>query len=117
MQYVIDKEGGFEGRLGGIGEILARDIEATLGCETRALVLGHLQRGGRPTNFDRLLGTRYGSAAMRLAAGGEWGQMVPLKPPTITSVPLESAVSRLKRVPKSSDMIRAARDLGISFGD
>ena len=117
MQYVIEKEGGFEGRLGGVGEILARDIEATLGCETRALVLGHLQRGGRPTNFDRLLGTRYGSAAMRLAASGEWGQMVALKPPTITSVPLESAVSRLKRVPKSSDMIRAARDLGISFGD
>ncbi|MEE9179934.1 MAG: 6-phosphofructokinase, partial [Vicinamibacteria bacterium] len=91
--------------------------EQLTGQECRALVLGHLQRGGQPTNFDRLLGTRFGSAAVRLARDGGWGRMVALAPPAITSVPLKKAVGRLKRVPKGSDIIRAARDLGTSFGD
>jgi 6-phosphofructokinase 1 len=108
---------GFEGRLGGIGEIVAEHISRLTGAETRSLVLGHLQRGGRPTTWDRLLGTRFGSAAMRAAAEGRWGQMVALRPPTIQLVPLARAVSQLKRVPKSSDVVRAARDLGIAFGD
>jgi len=108
---------GYEGRLGGIGEQVAEQIEALTGQECRALVLGHLQRGGQPTNFDRLLGTRFGSAAVRLARDEGWGRMVALVPPTITSVPLKKAVGRLKRVPKGSDIIRAARDLGTSFGD
>lgn len=108
---------GFEGRLGGIGETVAERISALTGAETRALVLGHLQRGGQPTNWDRLLGTRFGSAAVRAAVEGKWGQMVALRPPTIQLVPLAKAVAHLKRVPKSSDIVRAARDLGIAFGD
>jgi 6-phosphofructokinase 1 len=108
---------GFEGRLGGIGEVVAERIGNITGAETRSLVLGHLQRGGRPTNWDRILGTRFGSAAMRAAVEGQWGQMVALRPPTIKLVPLSKAVAHLKRVPKSSDIVRAARDLGIAFGD
>ena len=116
---VFRKKGdeGYEGRLGGIGERVAEQIQQRTKQECRALVLGHLQRGGQPTNFDRLLGTRFGSAAVRLVLEGGWGQMVALAPPTIVSIPLEKAVSKLKRVPKRSDILRAARDLGITFGE
>ena len=118
VQRFREKAGlGFEGRLGGIGEIVAERIHKLTGAETRALVLGHLQRGGQPTTWDRLLGTRFGSAAVRAAVDGRWGQMVALRPPTIRLVPLSKAVAHLKRVPKSSDILRAARDLGIAFGD
>lgn len=118
VQRFREKAGfGFEGRLGGIGESVADRITKLTGAETRSLVLGHLQRGGQPTNWDRLLGTRFGSAAERVAVEGKWGCMVALRPPTIQLVPLEKAVAHLKRVPKSSDIVRAARDLGISFGD
>ncbi len=111
------RDEGYEGRLGGIGERVAEQIQQRTKQECRALVLGHVQRGGQPTNFDRLLGTRFGSAAVRLALEGSWGQMVALAPPTIVSIPLEKAVSKLKRVPKQSDILRAARDLGVTFGE
>ena len=88
---------GFEGRLGGIAEIVADRISQRTGHETRSLVLGHLQRGGRPTNFDRLLGTRFGSTAARLAHEGRWGDMVCLAPPNVMSVPLKKAVLILDR--------------------
>ncbi len=118
VQRFQEKAGlGFEGRLGGIGELVSERISKITGAETRSLVLGHLQRGGRPTNWDRLLGTRFGSAAVRAAVEGHWGQMVALRPPTIKLVPLSKAVAHLKRVPKASDIVRAARDLGIAFGD
>jgi len=118
VQKFHEKAGiGFEGRLGGIGEAVAERISKITGAETRSLVLGHLQRGGRPTNWDRILGTRFGSAAMRAAVEDHWGQMVALRPPTIQLVALSKAVAHLKRVPPSSDIVRAARDLGIAFGD
>lgn len=109
--------GGYEGRLGGIGEQVAQAIQERTQQECRALVLGHLQRGGQPTSFDRVLGTRFGSAAVRLAREGRWGRMVALDPPDIVSIPLAKAVSKLKFVPARSDLIRAARDLGITFGE
>jgi phosphofructokinase-like protein len=111
------KKVGQEVRLGGIGEHVAAEIERLTGHESRSLVLGHLQRGGHPTTFDRLLATRFGSAAVRLAREGFFGQMVALDPPHIKSVPLEDALGSMKRVPLTSDIIRAARDMGISFGD
>jgi len=80
-------------------------------------VLGHLQRGGSPTTFDRLLGLRFGAAAVRLIAEGKFGHMVALDPPTIVSVPLDEALAAPKRVPLDSDSIATARDLGISLGD
>ncbi len=111
------KEAGREVRLGGIGEYIAKEIERRTGKETRSLVLGHLQRGGHPTTFDRLLGTRFGAAAVRLIQKGEFGRMVALDPPEIKAVPIMKAVSKMKAVPVKSDVIAAARAIGISFGD
>ena len=114
------KEAGREVRLGGIAEWLAAEIASRCGGkETRSLVLGHLQRGGPPTSFDRLLGTRFGSAAMRMVGEKKFGAMVALDPPRVLAVPLRVAVGKgkLKRVPLASDVIRSARDMGIGFGD
>ncbi len=106
-------------RLGGIGQWVAEEIGKRTGKETRSLVLGHLQRGGAPTTFDRLLGTRFGAAAVRAVAEGDFETMVALKPPSIERVPLKVAVGdgRTKRVPLDSDVVLSARGLGISFGD
>lgn len=85
-------------RLGGIAKALAKEIEKKTGKETRATVLGHTQRSGPPTPFDRILGTRYGVAAVQLVKEGKFGQMVSLKGTKILSVPLEKAVGRLRTV-------------------
>ena len=113
------KQAGREALLGGIAEWLAREIEKRTSKETRSLVLGHLQRGGAPTTFDRLLGTRFGAAAMRLVAERNYGKMVALAPPRVHAVPLRQAVGygKIRTVPLDSDVIRSARDLGIGFGD
>ncbi|HSD48281.1 MAG TPA: ATP-dependent 6-phosphofructokinase, partial [Actinomycetota bacterium] len=105
-------------RLGGIAEQVAREIERRTGKETRSLVLGHLQRGGSPTTFDRLLGLRFGAAAIRLIAQGKWGCMVALTPPhLVAAIPLEQALATPKRVQLDSDAVATARDLGTSLGD
>lgn len=104
-------------RLGGVGSQVARGIQERTGKETRSLVLGHLQRGGSPTTFDRLLGLRFGAAAVRAVADGEFGVMVAHTPPTISRVPLSEVVGRPKYVPLDCDTILTARDLGISLGD
>lgn len=110
------KGGGME-RLGGIAEQLAAEIGRRTGKDTRALTLGHLQRGGSPTTFDRLLSLRFGAAAVRCVAAGDFGKMVSLQPPKITAVPLEDAVGHAKPVPLDSDTVMTARDLGICLGD
>ena len=112
-----DQGAGREKLLGGIGERLAAAIQQRTGKETRSVVLGHLQRGGRPTTFDRLLALRFGAAAVRTVAEGRFGVMVALDPPTVLSVPLEVATERMKSVPLDSDTVLTARDLGISLGD
>jgi phosphofructokinase-like protein len=104
-------------RLGGIASKVARAIEHHTGKETRSLVLGHLQRGGSPTTYDRLLALRFGSAAVRAIADRAFGTMVGLNGADITRIPLENVVGRAKNVPLDSDIIRTARDLGISLGD
>lgn len=86
-------------RLGGIGQILSKEIEKGTGFETRVTVLGHIQRGGSPTAFDRVLGTRYGVKAMELVVDEKFGQMVSLNGTLITSAPLEKAVGKIKTVP------------------
>lgn len=108
---------GREARLGGIADKLSREIQERTGKESRSLVLGHLQRGGTPTSFDRLLSLRFGAAAVRLAEEGRWGSMVAYDPPEMTAVPLGEAVASLKTVPIDGDTVRTARELGISFGD
>lgn len=104
-------------RLGGIGQRVGEEIEARTGIETRVTVLGHLQRGGSPTPFDRILATRFGAAAVRLAAERRFGYMVALHTPRIEPVPLEEAVRELKRVSPEGELVRTARDIGIGFGD
>ncbi len=103
-------------RLGGIGAWLATEIEAQLEVEARTVVLGHLQRGGSPTPFDRLLGTRFGAAAARLIAARGFGQMVALQGTNIVAVPLAEAVGVPKRVPADGELVQTAVGLGISFG-
>ena len=106
-----------EVRLGGIGDIVAREIEKRTGKETRVCVLGHLQRGGGPTSFDRLLCTRFGAMAVDLIAEKKFGHMVALHPPHTVAVRITEAIGRLRLVPVNGDLVRTARALGISFGD
>lgn len=103
-------------RLGGIGEIVARRLQELTGMETRCTVLGHVQRGGRPTPFDRLLATRYGAAAVRLVAEGKFGHMVALRGAEITSVPIAEAIKIPKRINPESERVQVARDLGVCLG-
>jgi len=108
--------GGME-RLGGIGEVVAREIEQRTGKETRSLTLGHLQRGGTPTTFDRLLALRFGAAAVRCVANKVFGVMVAYLPPTVGYVPLKDALAHPKIVPLDSDTVSTARELGVCLGD
>lgn len=104
-------------RLGGAGEKLAVELEEAAGLETRVTVLGHLQRGGSPIPYDRILSTRYGVAAVEAFARGAYGTMVSLRGSNIVAVPIIDAIEQLKTVDPNSDIIRAARAVGISFGD
>ena len=104
-------------RVGGVAEIIAREIQEITGKETRSLVLGHLQRGGMPTGYDRLLATRFGGAAVRAVAEKKWGHMVALQSPHIVTIPIEEALRETKRVELAHDLVQTARELGISFGD
>jgi phosphofructokinase-like protein len=104
-------------RVGGLCEPLAREIQRITGKETRSLVLGHLQRGGMPTGYDRLLATRFGGAAVRAIAEEKWGHMVALQSPHIVTIPIEEALREPKRVDPSHDVVLTAKATGISFGD
>ncbi len=110
------KKGSAE-RLGGIAARLAAAITDRTGKETRSLVLGHLQRGGSPTTFDRLLALRFGSAAVRAIGEGAFGSVVVFTPPTISRRPIADILGKQKLVSLDSGIILTARSLGISFGD
>jgi 6-phosphofructokinase 1 len=105
-----------QSRLGGIGNFVAQQIAEMCGNETRCTVLGHLQRGGSPTAFDRILGTRFGSAAVRAVANGKLGTMVALQGTSIGTVPLAEAVRESKRVVPDGELVRTAHGLGIVVG-
>jgi 6-phosphofructokinase 1 len=105
------------GRLGGVAFQVAADIQAHIDHEIRVTILGHVQRGGSPIPFDRILATRYGKAAADLVARGEFGQMVALRGDAITSVPIRDAVSRPKHVDPEGEMVKTALSVGVSFGD
>ncbi|MBA3557258.1 MAG: ATP-dependent 6-phosphofructokinase [Gemmatimonadaceae bacterium] len=104
-------------RIGGIAEGLAREIQALTGKECRSLVLGHLQRGGVPTGYDRLLAARFGGAAVRAVEDEKWGHMVALQSPHLVTVPIIDVLREPKRVDPMHDIVQTARSLGISFGD
>jgi len=106
-----------EARLGGVATMVADEIQQRLGKETRICVLGHLQRGGVPTTFDRLLCTRFGVGAVRLVSENKFGLMVAHIPPDTVGIPLPEAIGRLSTVPPTGDIVRTGRALGICFGD
>ena len=108
---------GAQAKLGGIGELVAREIERRLRKETRTVVLGHLQRGGAPTTFDRVLATQFGAHAVRLIVEGRLGEMICYHPPEMDSVPIIDAVNHIRTVDADGAAVQAARALGISFGD
>jgi 6-phosphofructokinase 1 len=104
-------------KLGGVADVIGRRIQENCEVETRVTVLGHLQRGGTPTPFDRILGTRFGVKAVELAMEGQFGHMTCLCSGDVQSVPLEAAVSEQKLVNPNGELVRAAKSTGISFGD
>ena len=104
-------------RLGGIAAQVAAAITDRTGKETRSLVLGHLQRGGSPTTFDRLLALRFGSGAVRAISDGDFGSVVVYTPPTVSRRRISEIMGKQKLVPLDSGVILTARSLGISFGD
>jgi 6-phosphofructokinase 1 len=103
-------------RLGGVGMLVADQIQKLTGIESRVVVLGHLQRGGSPNAFDRNLATRYGVAATNLIAEGKFGYMVCLKGREIESVSIEEAAGKQKLVEPDGQIVRAAEQLGVEFG-
>jgi len=106
-----------EARLGGIGQAVATEVERRTGQEARAMVLGHLQRGGSPTMMDRALCTLFGTKAVELIRDGQFGRMVSYTVAGIESVPLTEAIGRLKTVPLDGSLVTTARVMGISLGD
>jgi len=103
-------------RLGGVGEMISRELGGVLEMEIRVTVLGHLQRGGSPSTFDRCLGSRFGVQAVELIEAGAFGQMACLKGRSITSVPIEAAVRHLNLIDPAGEMVRHAEALGIMLG-
>jgi phosphofructokinase-like protein len=122
-----EKDGGFvtsgvhtktgEALLGGIGAVVSAKIEKCTGKESRVCVLGHLQRGGSPTTFDRALCSIFGATAVELIAAGEFGKMVAFTGPQVGSIKISDAVGKLKTVRPDGNLVRTARALGICFGD
>jgi 6-phosphofructokinase 1 len=104
-------------RLGGVGEVVGREIAARLDRDVRTVVLGHLQRGGTPTAFDRMLATEFGAHAVRLVHEGRFGEMVCYRPPEIASVSIATAIRQLSTVDPHGSAVQSARALGIGFGD
>ncbi len=116
-QPIFKTAGSGEKRLGGLAHQVAEEIAERTGRETRDLVLGHLQRGGGPIAYDRLLALRFGTAAVKLMAEGHFGCMVALDPPEVRAVPLGEAVAKTKLVPLDGDIIQTARAMGVCLGD
>jgi 6-phosphofructokinase 1 len=114
---IEEAHGGFAERLGGEGNRCATHLEKLTGKETRYVVLGHLQRGGTPTGFDRTLATRFGGKAVELILKGQFGKMVANHPPDLVPIPLGEVVGKTKTVPLDYDLLTTARALGVSFGD
>ncbi len=104
-------------RLGGIGNKIGRDIEEKTGLETRVTILGHIQRGGTPTPFDRILATRFGIAALELVMKGQFGKMVCLRSGHMNTIELSKVGGKVRTVPSDCEMITAARMIGTCLGD
>jgi 6-phosphofructokinase 1 len=117
LSLIEQAKGGHAERLGGAGALCAKQLEERAGKETRHVVLGHLQRGGSPTAFDRTLATRFGGQAVDLLMRGQFGKMVANHPPDLVPIPIGEVVGKIKTVPLDYDLLLTARALGVSFGD
>ena len=117
LSLIEEAKEGFAERLGGIGVEVCSVLAKATRKETRSVVLGHLQRGGAPTSFDRVLATRFGAKAVELIKRGEFGTMVAFDPPDIVARRLDEVVGRTKTVPLDSDLLLTAKSLGITFGE
>jgi 6-phosphofructokinase 1 len=117
QSFVTAGHGERQGRLGGIGSRVCEALGEETGKETRFVVLGHLQRGGAPTSFDRVLATRFGGKAVELIRRGDFGVMVAFDPPDIVARPLADMVGKTRRVPLDFDLLLTAKAIGITFGD
>jgi phosphofructokinase-like protein len=113
----LDKKRTDPVRLGGMGEHVAKRIEDETGLETRVTVLGHVQRGGSPTAFDRILATQFGSVALQAASAGEFDVMASLQHNMVVTVPLADAVGKQRVIPPDSQLLFAARAVGTCLGD
>ena len=116
QSYAGPRELGAMPKLFGAAANLAAALEPLLLLDVRVTVLGHLQRGGTPTQFDRLLGTRFGAAAVDAVAEGKFGHMVALRTPEIAVVPIAEAIANERCCDPTGQLVRAARDVGICFG-
>jgi ATP-dependent phosphofructokinase / diphosphate-dependent phosphofructokinase len=115
--YQAERDLGGVARLGGIGEVVTAQLRRICHADVRVTVLGHLQRGGSPTAFDRLLATRFGAIAVHMIAQGKVGHMVALHQGHMTAVPLDTALAQPKRVSLESDLVRTALGLNICLGN
>jgi 6-phosphofructokinase 1 len=117
LSVMEEAHGAYVERLGGAGMFCAAELAKLTGKETRYVVLGHLQRGGAPTAFDRTLATRFGGKAVELLMKGQYGKMVANHPPDLVPIPLQDVVGKTKTVPLDNDLLMTARAIGVSFGD
>jgi ATP-dependent phosphofructokinase / diphosphate-dependent phosphofructokinase len=117
VTVVQEARPGYVERLGGVGAMVAHQLEQMTGKESRFVVLGHLQRGGAPTPFDRVLATRFGGKAVELLQRGVFGRMVANNPPDIVHIPLLDVVGKTRTVPLDYDLLKTARAIGVSLGD
>ena len=104
-------------RLGGVSEVLCEQIAERTGLASRATILGHVQRGGKPTAHDRVLATRFGYRATEMIAGGELNRMVAMHDGRLTSVPIADVADKQRLVPPDHPLVTACRATGVSFGD
>lgn len=111
------KEVGQEVLLGGIGRKVADELTERTGQESRSVILGHLQRGGSPTTYDRLISLRFGAAAIRCVEQRDYNKLVVLKDNKMTNIPINEVADKMKSVPLDSDTVQTARDIGICLGD
>jgi 6-phosphofructokinase 1 len=103
-------------RLGGVGNVIRHELEKRIDSEIRTTVLGHIQRGGTPTPFDRVLATKFGCYAASLVASGQWGRMVALQDNRLTSVELDKVANKTRMVQRDSMAVASALGIGSSFG-
>jgi 6-phosphofructokinase 1 len=103
--------------LGGIGAFVSAQLEKCTGKESRVCVLGHLQRGGSPTTFDRALCSMFGAEAVELVAASEFGKMVAFTGPQIGAIKISDAIGKIKTARPDGNLVRTARALGICFRD